>query len=128
MNSKEADSNDSEKDLLSVLKKRQYSVLESVLSIDLFPDGIPRLEEASEVIQNIYYELLVGPNSAYYVDESSLEAFANNFGLTCNQIEKCLVRDIERFGLHGVLGLNDYDAAVYAFAGILSRFSIEGMM
>lgn len=124
MSSKKKGDNGSDRSLLSVLERKHYSVLESVLGEELFPEGVPMLEEASEVTRFIYYGLLEGQNYAYYVDEPDFEAFAGFFGLI-DEVEECLAKDIENFDLQGVLGLHEYDAAVYAFSDLLSRFSIE---
>ena len=128
INSKETDNNNSNYNLTSILEKKQYFVLKPILSSDFLPEGIPRLEEASEITQFIYVELLVGSNNAYYVDESDYETFASRFCLTWKQVEECLKRDIECFDLQDVLGLHKYDAAVYAFSGILTRFSTDDLV
>lgn len=128
MNSQKNGDNNSDRNLLSVLERKHYSVLKSVLGEELFPEGVPMLEEASEVTQFIYYGLLEGQNYAYYVDEPDFEAFAGFFGFITDEVEERLEKDIKHFNLQGVLGLHEYDAAVYAFSDLLSRFSIDDTM
>ena len=131
MDSIDADANDPNRNLMFVLETDRYSVLESLLGSDLRISGIPRLEEASTAMQGLFNRLnadmFIGGRTLFSLFEGDdADSFAKSIGLTWDDVESSLIKDIERFNLTDMIAFHRQsfgDFAIIASAGILSRFS-----
>lgn len=126
MNSIKADDNNPDRKLKHVIEREHFYILENALGTDLFPMGIPGIEEASKATQSIFNSYGGRPDCIYfYVPEKYAEVFSNNCGITWKEAEEALAKDIDRFHLQHVLFLHKYGAAVLASPYFLSFFSKE---
>lgn len=125
MNSIDADANDPDRNLMLVLSRKRYFVLENALGSEVFPEGLPRIEEASKATRCLFYLLMDSSNNAYFVDETDAEEFARSCGYTWNEMEEALVKDVKRFNLGNVMHFYTYGAAVWVSADFLSSFSTK---
>ena len=123
MDSIGADENDTDRNLMLVLARERYYVLENALSSDLFPAGFPRIEEASKVTRRIFRLLMKSLQCEYYMSEEDAKKYARKNGYSLNEIEEALAKDIERFNLQDVMFLHKYGTTVSVNAGFISSFS-----
>ena len=82
MDSIGADENDPDRNLMLVLARERYYVLENALSSDLFPAGFPRIEEASKVTRRIFRLLMKSLQCEYYMSEEDAKKYARNIGIS----------------------------------------------
>ncbi len=133
MDSIDAVEDDPDRDLQHVVIAEHYSVLESVLDKELSITGIPRLEEASKAMRELFNTLdnemfIEGKTLFSLLEGEEAESFAKDCGFTTwDKLEDSLKKDIERFNLQNMVLFHYQDIgpvyAIVASAGILTKFT-----
>lgn len=105
--------------------KEDEKIIEAHLIADNFSIlNIPHIEEACDMVQRMWHDVMISENCMYYVDNDELEyLLSEKYHISAEEFHEKVNADIEKFHLEDVVLENSDESHYVCFGDFMGSFT-----